>query len=143
VGTVSAYFDANVLVALFSDDALTQRADRALRALLDIVVVSNLTAAEFAAVIGRRVRTRELSAADATAAFKTFDDWCARDALRIDVESVDVANAIRLLRRFDLTLRTPDALHIAVTRRIGAQLLTFDRTMSSAARSLGITVLKA
>jgi predicted nucleic acid-binding protein len=143
VGAVSVYFDTNVLVALFSDDALTRRADKALRELLDIVVVSDLTAAEFAAVVGRRVRTRKLPVVGATAAFLAFDDWCARDTLRIHIESIDVAKAAGFLRRFDLTLRTPDALHIAMAQRISAQLLTFDKIMASAARALGIAVLAA
>jgi uncharacterized protein len=141
VGTVTVYFDTNVLVALFANDALNHRADKALRELRDIVVISSFTAAEFAVVIARRVRTRELSANDARTAFSNFDDWCARDTLRIELESIDVSIAAGLLRRLDLTLRTPDALHIAMAQRVGTSLLTFDKAMGSCAKSLGVPVV--
>jgi len=36
----------------------------------------------------------------------------------------DVAAAAAFLRRLDLTLRTPDAPHIAIAQRIRAELLT-------------------
>lgn len=40
----------------------------------------------------------------------------------------------------DTSLRTPDALHLAICRRLGAELLTFDQGMIAAARSLGVSI---
>jgi predicted nucleic acid-binding protein len=51
----------------------------------------------------------------------------------------DIVNATAMLRTLDTPLRTPDALHVVMAQRVGAQLMTFDN--SSAARSLGIAVL--
>jgi hypothetical protein len=48
-----------------------------------------------------------------------------------------------LLRRLDLRLRTPDAVDIAIARRIGADLLTYDEKMAICARMLGLKVLPA
>ena len=50
-------------------------------------------------------------------------------------------NADALVRRLDLGLRAPDALHIATARRLGATLFTFDLGMASAARMLGLSLL--
>jgi uncharacterized protein len=44
------------------------------------------------------------------------------------------------LRRLDLTLRTSDALHIAIAQRVNATQVTFDRSMARSARALGIAV---
>ena len=44
------------------------------------------------------------------------------------------------LRRLDLTLRTPDALHIAIAQRLAAELMTFDQKMAASARALGTAV---
>ena len=52
----------------------------------------------------------------------------------------DIAAADRILRRLDVNLRTPDALHIAIAERIGATLVTFDRQMEAGARALGMAV---
>jgi predicted nucleic acid-binding protein len=55
--------------------------------------------------------------------------------------SADITAAAAFLRRLDLTLRTQDALHLAIAQRVGAELLTFDRRTASAARALGTSVL--
>jgi uncharacterized protein len=52
-------------------------------------------------------------------------------------------DATALLRRLDLSIRTPDALHIAIVQRIGCRLLTFDTTMTGVARALGIELVRS
>jgi predicted nucleic acid-binding protein len=37
-------------------------------------------------------------------------------------------------------LHAPDALHLAISRRLDVALVTFDRRMAAAARELGIAV---
>jgi predicted nucleic acid-binding protein len=142
VGAVSVYLDVNVIVALFAVDPLNDRADRVMRGLRDSLVVSNLSDAEFSSVIARRVRTRDLRGSDARSAFSNFDMWRERHTGRVDLETIDVSAATDLIRRLDFPLRTPDALHLAITRRVGCALLTFDRAMASAARALGIEVVR-
>jgi predicted nucleic acid-binding protein len=134
------YLDASVLVALFTTDALTGRADTLLRTHRPVVIVSDFTAAELASAVARRVRACELSSLEATNLFVTFDAWVARVAGRAETTAGDVAAAAAFLRRLDLTLCTPDALHVAIIQRIGAELFTFDEKMAASARALGIAV---
>ena len=140
---MSVYLDVNVIVALFAVDPLSDRADKALRSHLDTLVVSDLAGAEFSAVIARRVRTRDLRANEAQTAFANFDLWCGSQTRLAEIERGDVARATNFVRRLDVPLRTPDALHIAIAQRSGCALLTFDRTMANAARALGTEVVKA
>ena len=140
---MSVYLDVNVLVPLFAIDPLTQRADTALRRLHDDLIVSDFSGAEFSAVIARRVRTRDLRADEARTAFANFDTWCARHAKLVSIESADILGATGLMRRLDLSLRTPDAIHMALVQRIDCRLLSFDRTLVSAARALGIAVIRS
>ena len=139
---MSVYLDVNVLVPLFVIDPLNTRTDKAMRALRDDLMVSSLSAAEFSAVIARRVRMRDLSSAEARAAFANFDSWCAVYTRTIEMDGNDIAAATGLMRRLDLALRTPDALHIAMAQRAGCALLTFDRAMAKIARALGVAVAK-
>jgi predicted nucleic acid-binding protein len=143
VGSVSVYLDASVLVALFTNDAHTDRANALLRRHTPVVVVSDFAAAEYASAIARRVRAKELTKAEARASFSTFDAWTAQAASRAQTTTSDVSSAAALLRRLDLKLRTPDALHIAIVQRIGASLLTFDERMAEAARALKVRLPKA
>lgn len=75
---------------------------------------------------------------EARQAFSDFDSWVAQNARQAECTGADVAGAIGLLRRLDLALRAPDALHLAITRRTESRVLTFDRIMAGAARKLGI-----
>ncbi len=139
---MSVYLDVNVLVALFVADPLSGRAEEALRGVHDRVVISNLAAAEFSSVIARRVRTRELRAVEARAAFSNLDSWCERYAQLATLESSDVSAAIALMRRLEFPLRTPDALHIALVQRSGCALLSFDIALINVARALGLSIIK-
>jgi uncharacterized protein len=139
-GEVSLHLDASVLVALFSEDALTAKADSLLRARPAVVTVSDFAAAEFASAIARLVRTREPSADAARGVFSTLDAWTSRVAARAETTASDVAAAAAYLRRLDLTLRTPDALNIAIAQRLSADLPTFDQRMAASVRALGTRV---
>jgi predicted nucleic acid-binding protein len=107
VGAVTAYLDVNVIVPLFAVDTLTDRAKKALRSLHDDLIVSDFSIAEFSSVIARRVRTRDLRADEARTAFSNFDAWCARHVTWVKLESIDIVGATALMRRLDLSVRTP------------------------------------
>jgi uncharacterized protein len=99
---VSVYLDASVLVALLTDDPLTRRADAFLRANAPILNVSDFAAAEFAAVIARHVRTRDITVDNARVVFSTFDAWTARATQRVEINPADITSAAAFLRRLDL-----------------------------------------
>jgi len=117
---VSFYLDTNVIVAILTPEPFSDRAEPFARANPDSLLVSDFAAAEFASVIARRVRTQELPLDEAHGALTVFDLWRSRSARTIETTAPDVATAETYLRRLDLTLLTPDALHIAIAERIGA-----------------------
>ena len=137
---MSLYLDANVLVALLTPEPLSERADDFVCNNPEGLIVSDFAAAEFASAIARRVRTLETTIEDARRDLADFDVWVARSTARTDLNASDIAVAITYLRRLDLTLVTPDALHIAIARRVDAILVTFDRAMAVAAGALGVAV---
>ena len=135
---MKAYLDASVLVALLTDDALSERAHALMLDITPVLVLSDFAAAEFASAIARCVRTGDMSKHEARAAFSLLDDWAERAVQRVQTIPADIADAESALRRLDLTLRTPDAINIAIAHRVGASLVTFDEKMAQAARQLGI-----
>ncbi len=139
---MSVYLDASVLVALFTNDSLTARADSFLRANPAVLLVSDFAAAEFSSVIARLVRTKEITKNDARTVFSNFDTWTASTTQRALLHGADIIAAEVLLRRLDLALRTPDALNIAIARRMEAPLVTFDKTMAIAARAVGAEIAR-
>jgi uncharacterized protein len=114
---LNVYLDSSVLVALFTNDPFTERADEFLRHERPALTVSDFAKAEFASAIARRVRMNELSSEDARTAFSAIDVWSARAARSITISPADIAAASAFLRRLDLPLRTPDAINIAIAER--------------------------
>lgn len=137
---MTLYLDTSVIVALFTVDASSARADEALRKAPDLIVISNFAGAEFSSAVARKVRVGSVTAAEARTAFANFETWSGLAAQRANIASSDIAEAQAFLRRLDLTLRTADAIHIAAARRFDAMLLTFDDKMAACARALGCTV---
>jgi uncharacterized protein len=137
---VSLYLDASVLVTLFVIDPSSARAEAFLSAHPEIVVVSDFGVAEFSSAVGRRVRTRDLMREGGLLAFSNLDTWLAGAAYREGITTADLEAANQILRRLDVNLRTPDAIHIAIAQRLEATLVTFDRSMAASARALGIAV---
>lgn len=132
------YLDASVLVALFTDDALSTRADGLIRSTAPVLIVSDLAGAELASAVARKVRMGELTDGEAREAFSDFDAWTARVAKRAETRSPDVMTAGAFIRRLDLVLRAPDAIHVAIAQRLDATLATFDERMRKNAVALGL-----
>jgi len=141
VGTLlTVYFDTSVLVALLTDDPFSDQADRAFRGRMTGLATSDFAAAEFASALSRRVRMKALSVRDARDALADLDTWLSTMALRVESTPADIRAADMMLRRLNMTLRTPDALHIAIAQRLGAELATFDKHMAENARALGVVL---
>jgi uncharacterized protein len=131
-----AYLDASFLVALFTNGVFSTRAAEFLRSEKPALLVSDFACAEFASAVAKRMRMGEFAMSDAQLIFSNFDAWTPRAVQHMNVSAADVKVAGAFLRRLDLTLRTPDALHIAMAQRAGATLLTFDKKMAAVARTL-------
>jgi uncharacterized protein len=137
---VRLHLDASLLVAIFIEDALSANADALLASNTRALLVSDFAAAEFPSALAL-VRMGELSAEAAHAAFANFDAWTARLGPRLRTEASDVIDAEGFLRRLDLNLRTADALNIAIVRRHGLTLATFDHRMAAVATTLGLATV--
>jgi uncharacterized protein len=103
-------------------------------------LVSEFAVAEVGSAISRYVRMKELSPEDAVDRLRAFDIWVALDMQTVELTPIDVRVASNLVRRFDLKLRTPDALHLASCMRLGVLLVCLDRRMAAAAEALDIPV---
>ena len=139
---MSFYLDTNFIVAVLTPEPFSTRAQRFLSSHPESMIVSDFAALEFSSVIARQVRVGERPRAEASIILSQFDAWCAQSADRLVISPDDVALADTYLRRLDLTLLAPDAIHIAVVQGSGAILATFDRAMAVAARRLGVPVAR-
>jgi len=138
---VSLYLDASVLVPLLVEETASAAIDGLLLAHEDALVVSDFASAEVGSALSRLVRTGRLSSVTAQRHLADFDNWRAGSADIAEMEASDCRLAGNFVRRFELKLRAPDALHAAICHRLGFQLVTLDRRLAEAARELGIDVI--
>jgi predicted nucleic acid-binding protein len=138
---VTVYLDASVLVPLFVDDSFSKRAE-ALVDRTDIeAVVSDWAALEVSNVLARRVRTRAMSMTESAGALAKFDLWRAEWSSADEILSMDVALAMEFARRSDIVLSGAGAVHVAMARRIGAVMATFDMRMATGCAALGVALV--
>jgi uncharacterized protein len=135
---LSAYLDASVLLATLLEEPASAAVDCYMLGAAQELLVSDFAAAEVASGLARLVRMSRLEASDASARLADFDVWRAAMTTSVEIHPQDVRLAAAYVRRFDLTLRVPDALHIAVAGRLQVPLVTLDRRLRVAARELGV-----
>ncbi|GEM_PF-1426491 len=141
MSVTEVYLDANVIIGLITTDPLSDRAEAVLSIDPLLVFVSDLALAECASVIARRVRMLELTKEEAQQAFNRLDEWTMQFANLMTIQSADITDAARFIRRLDLNLRLQDAIHIAAAMRIGTTLATFDVKMAESATELGCPLI--
>ena len=137
---MSAYLDASVLLPTLIDEPASAAVDAYILMGEQELLVGDFAAAEVASALSRLVRMGSLTLFDASARLADFDVWRAAMCAPVDLHASDLRLANAYVRRFDLMLRAPDALHVAVARRLDATLVTLDRRLAVAARELGVVV---
>ena len=137
---MSAYLDTSVLLPTLIAEPSTESVYDYLGAINQELLISDFAAAEVASALSRLIRMRLLTDADASARLADFDAWRAAMSLLVDIRAADARLAYIYVRRFELGLRAPDALHLAITRRLDATLVTLDGRLAIAARELGIAI---
>jgi predicted nucleic acid-binding protein len=137
---VSLYLDASAILPIFVDETFSGAVAHFLQAADQPLIVSEFATAEVASELSRRVRTGALDLDAVLEGLAHLDVWRAAFTTDLDLQPSDVRLAGLFVRRLELGLRAPDALHAAVCRRTGHTLVTRDRRLAGAAEALGVRV---
>jgi predicted nucleic acid-binding protein len=135
---VSLYLDASVILPRVVEEPGSEAVRAYMLTTDEERLISDLAGAEVASGLSRMVRMRVMSPGDAEQHLGDFEIWRAATASPVDLHAADARLAYAYVRRFDLALRAPDALHLAIAHRLDATLVTLDRRMARAAAELGI-----
>jgi predicted nucleic acid-binding protein len=133
------YLDTSVIVAALVRESCTESAKVYLSAARDaFLIASRWVVSEFSSALSLKVRTGTITEAEQAAALAMFRRFSAARLRLVDVEAKDFDTAARLCDQFGAPLRAGDALHLAVCKRTGARLATFDLGMAKAAEYHGL-----
>jgi len=138
---VNFYLDASVILPSLVLEASSASVDIFMSSRGGALMVSDFAATEVASALSRLLRVGAFPAAEAAARLADFDAWRTAETDTVDLQPSDARLANIFVRRFDLMLRAPDALHAAICRRTGNVLVTFDRRLARAAAELGVGVV--
>ena len=129
-----------MLLPTLIEEKASLAVDHFLLTTTDELLVSDFSAAEVASALSRPVRMYQLDTTDAKARLSDFDVWRASMTSAPELSGADARLAGVFVRRFELLLRAPDALHAAFCRRLDLTLVTLDKRLAQAAGTLGLRV---
>lgn len=135
---MSLVLDTSAILPILIQEEATSAVQAYLATAGQELLISDFAAAEVASALSRLLRTGLLDDVSATARLADFEAWRAATSTPVELHAADARLAYACVRRFDLALRAPDALHVAITRRLDATLVTLDRRMARAAAELGV-----
>lgn len=132
------YLDTSVLVAYYCPEPLSETVQALLLA-QTLPAISSLVEVELMSALARKIREGGLSITDGGRIADLFSDHLQNGLyLQIPIAESHFSSARNWLRGFHTPLRTLDALHLAVAAAANLQFVTADKTLASAATSLGI-----
>ena len=116
---MSLYLDASVVIPTLVGEAGIQAAERIMVRYAGALLLSDFTVAEVASAFSKLVRMKHISQAEAQSRLIDFDEWREAATAPAEIVANDMKMAAVFVRHFQLKLRAPDALHLAVCRRRG------------------------
>ncbi|MFO8013095.1 MAG: type II toxin-antitoxin system VapC family toxin [Phycisphaerae bacterium] len=133
-----AYIDTSVLVACYCPEALSEKAERAVRRARP-PAISPLVEVEFASALSLKVRTGGMDAETAGRVLAAFRLHIDEQRFQVvPVEAKAYALASEWLGSFTAPLRTVDALHLATAHAAGLPLVTADKALADSAKRFGV-----
>lgn len=135
---MTAYLDTSIVLAYYLDEVQSEEAQEVYETRPELQV-SELVELETLSSLSRLARVGSIKLEDARNVSELFNAHL-RDGLYVR-RSLD-ARHYRLARdyiaRFDLPLKSPDALHLAFSAAEDLTLLTADRQLARKAEALGV-----
>lgn len=126
------YLDASALVPLVKREFWSHLVEAEI-ARAPSIIVSDFAIGEASSAIARLFRMGRMDRDLAADMLSKLDQWTASRASMIELSPVDTRLATLSVRSLAVPIRMPDALHLAISRRIGATLLTLDVGLHDAA----------
>ncbi|MFZ4539990.1 type II toxin-antitoxin system VapC family toxin [Propionivibrio sp.] len=132
------YIDTSVLGAIFFREPGAAKLVACLESQSKArLMISAWTLTEMASVGGIKQRSGAIDAAIRQKALANFQRFASMNLGMTEIEPADFRSAAVFIDA-PTTLRAGDALHLAVTRRLGARLASLDLRLCAAAEMLGL-----
>jgi uncharacterized protein len=135
------YIDTSILIGAMTPEAGTVRV-LAWLAKQDssALNISHWTVTEFSSALSVKTRRGQITPGQQANAMAEIAKLAEETFIVSEVRSSHFITAARFVENITLTLRGPDALHLAIAMDIGATLCTLDKKLADAASAVGAKV---
>lgn len=133
------YLDTSILAAYYCPESLSAQAESLIRR-NSTRTISVLTEVELVSAVARKIREKGLSSNAGQKIILQFNTHLKDNLYRmLLVQTEHYALAKHWISQCSSTLRTLDALHLAIAYHHGLTLLTADHGLAKAAKHFGVT----
>ena len=137
------YVDTSVIVALLTAESRTQDVTAWYAGLSDTPTCSDWLLTEFSSALSIKLRTGQISAANAKRVRKEFGVLADGGLRIVPVSRSAFVRAAEMVKLHDHGLRSGDSLHLAVALELEAShMATLDRTLAANARRNGMKLIE-
>jgi len=137
------YVDTSVIVALLTAESRTQDVTAWYAGLSDTPACSDWLLTEFSSALSIKLRTGQISEANAKRVRKEFGVLADGGLRIVPVSRSAFVRAAEMVKLHDHGLRSGDSLHLAVALELEAShMATLDRTLAANARRNGMKLIE-
>lgn len=134
------YLDTSVLVAALTNEARTAAIQRWLTAQpTGSLAISEWVITEFSAALSMKLRQDAIEPTHRVEALRVFTALVEDSLHVLPAGATEFRVAARFADQHKTGLRAGDALHLAIASGHGAEVVTLDRKLATAAKSLGVS----
>jgi len=134
------YIDTSILVAYYCPEIMSNQVEKIL-VNTDSPAISQLTEVELTSAVSRKIREQNLSQQDGQDILSMFQTHVEQKSyVHLPIQPRHYSMARDWISQFSTTLRTLDALHLAIAAKNNISILTADLKFAESANILDIEV---